>query len=91
MQCRCIWEDGREAKNAAITSFSTAEAAPAGAGSSCVAFPELPQSIAVHTEEKFVMCCPNGPVTRPGNVVKSECLQVSSQEQLCRYHSAKGK
>jgi len=50
--------------------FSTGEVA----GSSWVAFPELPQSTAEHSEEKFIMCCPNASVTRPepGNVFKSE-------------------
>lgn len=68
--------------------FSTGEAA---AQSSQVAFPELPWSIAVHSEEKFIMCHPNAPITRPetGNIFKSEYLQVSSQEQLCCYLLAK--
>lgn len=59
----------------------------AAAGSSQVAFPELPWSSATHSEDKYIMCHPDAAAMWPntGNIFKFECLQVSSQEQLCHY------
>lgn len=82
MQHRHVWENGGEVKKGSYYLDFPQEKQW---WSSRVAFPELPWSTAVHSEEKFVMCSSNAPVTGPAirNIFGSQYFQISCQEQLC--------